>query len=594
MSTANQATTEYLLQVYRRAEAAGHGKKQAVYEEACEKLQVGMATLYRAIDKVAMKKKGKKRSDAGKTSLTRDEALVISGILIESQRKNGKRLMSIADAVEIARSNSLIKAERMDAATGEVKPLSVAAVGHALKVYGLHPNQLNQATLATELRSEHPNHVWQIDASLCVMYYLNTNTPKQAGLQVMCHKKFYKNKPKNLKKIENDRVWSYEITDHASGAIFVHYVLGAESGTNLAESFIKAIQKRPNDPFHGVPNIIYMDMGSANTSGLSKNLFRRLEVNAIAHAANNAQATGQVENARNIIERSLESGLKFQPVHSIDELNALAARWQVWFNSHKKHSRHGMTRYAAWMTIKEEQLRVAPPVELCRELLTHAPEQRKVTNFLTISFKGNEYDVSDVPNVQAAKKLDVTYNPWHPEKSAMVIEYDDEGNEKLHPIALVERNELGMRTDAPVIGESFAPAKDTLLEKNRKEVERVVMQASTDEEAEAKRKAKALPFGGELDPYKRFDDAPKIDYIPRKGEQMQPAVVTQPQERVLNYFETAKEMAGMGCEMTREKNALIKKWYPDGAVPEADLDKIKQRLETRGTLQVVGGKAVGN
>jgi hypothetical protein len=44
------------------------------------------------------------------------------------------------------------------------------------------------------LRILHPTHVWQIDASLCVLYYLNPAMPKSAaaghGIQP-----FYKNKP---------------------------------------------------------------------------------------------------------------------------------------------------------------------------------------------------------------------------------------------------------------------------------------------------------------------------------------------------------------------------------------------------------------
>ena len=72
---------------------------------------------------------------------------------------------------------------------------------------------------------------------------------------------------------------------------------------------------------------IMMDMGSANTSGLFKNLARRLKVKLLAHAPGNARATGQVENARNIIERSFESSLRLQPVANLVELNAMVQRW---------------------------------------------------------------------------------------------------------------------------------------------------------------------------------------------------------------------------------------------------------------------------
>jgi len=263
--------TQRLVEIARDAFAAGHGNKEAVYAAACAELGISRATLMRALCEVSVRAARRQRSDAGDVALARPEAVLISALVMETMRKNGKRLYSIGQAVEILRSNGEIRAERIDAATGECLPLSEGAIARALRTYSLHPDQLLKPAPARELRSLHPNHVWQIDASLCVLYYLNTTNPAEMGLQVMDARRFYKNKPANLKRIENDRVWSYEVTDHNSDAIFATYVLGAESGTNLAESFIAAIQQRGADPFYGVPQILMMDMGSANTSGLFSN-----------------------------------------------------------------------------------------------------------------------------------------------------------------------------------------------------------------------------------------------------------------------------------------------------------------------------------
>lgn len=333
--------TQRLVQVAALAAAAGPGGKQAVYRAACQELSISLPTLYRHLAKVTVKPERKQRSDAGVVSLPRAEAALISAFLMVSHRKTNKRLMSIGQALDILRANNEVRAERTDMATGEVTKLSASAVSRALKHYGLHPDQLGRAAPAVELRSLHPNHVWQIDASLCVLYYLNARTKAESGLQVMDRDKFYKNKPANLARIEADRVWSYEITCHNSGAIYVEYVLGAESAANLTHVFINAIQQREGEPFYGVPFTLMMDMGSANTSGLFSNLARRLQVQLIAHAPGNARATGQVEKARDIIERSFEAGLRLAPVSGLDELNAQARRWALWFNSNKVHSRHG-------------------------------------------------------------------------------------------------------------------------------------------------------------------------------------------------------------------------------------------------------------
>lgn len=588
----NPATTQRLVHVAQAAATAPSGGKRAVYAAACAELGYSLATLHRHLAKVTVKPQRKRRSDAGAVLLSRDEAIAISAALISSQRKTNKRLLSICQAVEVMRANGEVRAERIDPATGEVHPLSDSAIARALRHYGMHPDQLNRPTAAVELKSLHPNHVWQIDASLCVLYYLNAPSAKEAGLQVMPREKFYKNKPANLKRIENDRVWSYEVTDHNSGAIFVHYVLGAESGTNLAESFIGAIQQRGADPMYGVPFILMMDMGSANTSGLFGNLARRLQVKLIAHAPGNARATGQVEKARDQIERSFESGLRLRPVRDLAELNVQAQRWARWYNSTKVHSRHGKTRYDQWMTIRPEQLRIAPPPELCMELLTHTPESRKVTDFLTVSFKGREFNVRSVPGVMVGERLQITFNPWVPD-SAMVVDRDVDGNEQLHSIPVIARDDAGFREDGNTIGEDWARPADTALDANRKEVERFAMDASTQDEADAKRKACATPFGGRIDPFKVIDQAPERAWLPRRGTELVPATTTRltpAPVRVLSGFEAAAELRRMGVDLTREATASLRAWHPDG-VPEDQLPALADRLAVRTGLRVVAGGA---
>ncbi len=588
MPPLNPVQTQRLVQIAQAAAAAPSGGKQAVYDDACRELCVSRATLHRYLKQVAMKPERKKRSDAGNVSLTREEAIAISAMLMTSHRKTAKRLMSIGQAVAVMRANGEVRAEAIDPTTGEVRPLSDSAIARALRAYGMHPDQLNRPEPAVELKSLHPNHVWQIDASLCVLYYLNARTQAESGLQVMERDRFYKNKPANLKRIEADRVWSYEVTDHHSGTIFVHYVLGAESGANLAESFMAAIQLREADPFHGVPFILMMDMGSANTSGLFANLARRLQVKLIAHAPGNARATGQVEKARDLIERSFESGLRLRPVRDLDELNAQAQRWARWFNAHKVHSRHGRTRYEQWLTIAPEQLRIAPPLPVCQELLTHHPEQRKVSDTLAVSFKGQEYDVRHVPGVMVGEKLAIALNPYNLD-SATVVDTDADGNEVLHTVPLVQRDDAGFRTDANVIGEDWARPADTALEANRKVVERFAMDATTDEEAEAARKAKAVPFGGRIDPFKVIEQAPQRTFLPRRGTELAPgAVAAKAPARLLSLFEVAADLARRGVAMDAGKNAQVRAWYPTG-VPEDELDDLQARLTVRAGLRMVAG-----
>lgn len=586
----NPAIVQRLVQLVQASAAAPRGAKQALYDAAGLELGLSRPTLYRYLEQVTVKPTRKQRSDAGDVLLCRDDAIAISALLTTSARKTGKRLMSIGQAVDILIANGEIKPFALDLATGELVRLSDSAIARALRHYSLHPDQLNRPTPAVELKSLHPNHVWQIDASICVLYYLNARTSKEAGLQVMDRDKFYKNKPANLKRIEADRVWSYEVTDHNSGTIFVHYVLGAESGTNLAESFIAAIQKRPGDPMHGVPFILMMDMGSANTSGLFGNLARRLSVQLIAHAPGNARATGQVEKARDQIERSFESGLRLQPVRDLAELNACAQRWACWFNANKVHSRHGKTRYDQWLTIGPEQLRIAPPAELCFELLSATPETRKVSDTLTVSFKGREFNVASVPGVMVGEKLHLTLNPYVLD-AAQVLLKDADGHELLHSVPQVLRNAAGFREDANTIAEDYARPADTVLDTNRKEVERFAYDATTDAEAAAKRKSGAVPLGSRIDPYKVIELAPQRAYLPKLGAELASNTTTRSTPlpvRLLTQFEAAQALVARGVTMNAELVATLKSVHKDG-VPEDELDALQARLSVRAGLRMVAG-----
>ncbi|HCX4802428.1 TPA: DDE-type integrase/transposase/recombinase [Escherichia coli] len=580
------ALTERLVYVARAARDAGHGKRGAIYDAACAELGISRATLLRKLKEVSVTDKRKKRADAGRSALSRDEAALISATLREATRKNGKRLYSIADAVETLRSNGFITAGRTDEATGEFFPLSEDTISRALRNYGLHPEQLDAPSPSSEMASLHPNHVWEIDASLCTLYYLSNG---HKGLQVMDSAKFYKNKPASIARIASDRVWSYEITDHTSGWIYVEYVMGAESGENLCSVLINAMQERGGaDVLHGVPKILYLDPGSANTAGMTKNMCRSLGINLIAHKPHNARATGQVEKARDIIERKLEPGLKFQPVHSLDELNALAVKWRSHFNATAVHSRHGKTRTDIWLKITADQLKKAPSVEVCRELAVAAPELRKVTSKLRVSFRGAEFDVSTVPGVLVGEKLMITRNPWRSDVAQVVLTGED-GHETFFLVEEVRKNEFGFAESAAVFGESYKALPETPAQAAAKEIEELVTGTDNAVDAAAARKAKALPFGGRLDPYKHIDDTTLPAYMPKRG---QASNVRGPriEQRPLTHVEAAKALREKfsvnGHIWTPEHYRQLTAQYPDG-VPEATLDEVMVTLTTPARNSVI-------
>lgn len=576
------ALIEALLDVQRRAHAAGHGGKEAVYAAACQHLGLSRATLMRRMKDVSVQPQRKRRSDAGITSLTLPDAQRLSAQMMQGYRLNDKGIQALKLSLEQLRAERPTFACATDPDTGEVRQLSASACARALRAFALHPDQLRAPDPVQALASDHPNDVWQIDASISTLFYV-----PEDGVDTMSNKEFYKNKPENFERIKRQRLTRYVLTDHCSGSIFVHYVAGGESTVNMAESFLAAIQPRPEQQMHGVPFHLMMDPGSAGIGGAFSNLLRRLHVTPVVNEAGNPRAKGQVENAHNLVETNFESGFKFTHVPSIQWINEKAQMWMRYYNSVRVHGRHRLTRWAKWMEITQQQLRLVDAA-LARELLTHAPESPKVDRELSVRFAGRVWDVSSVPGVLVGSKVQITFNPFD-HTVAYVVEHDAEGRELLLPVPELREGAHGFREGAARIGREMKSPAETAAVANRKLVERQAMGTDTDEAAAAARKAKALPFGGKHDPYKHHEELPAATMLPRRGTELEPATrVAQAAPELLTHFEAAKALLARGMQMSPELVATIKHLHPEG-VPDDQVDALEARLKVRTGLRVVAG-----
>mgnify|MGYP006968198269 CR=1 FL=1 len=285
------------------------------------------------------------------------------------------------------------------------------------------------------------------------------------------------------------------------------------------------------------------------------------------------------ENANNLVETKFEPGLKLRPVASLDELNTLAKAWRENFNATEIHRRHGQSRSLVWMTIRADQLIKAPSVEVCRELAVATPESRKVTPKLRVSFQGREYDVSTVPGVMVGEKVMVTRNPWR-DDAAQVVLVGEDGRDVFHVVHEVFKDELGFSEKAAVFGESYKRHADTPAQTALKDIEQLVTGTDSQAAAEAARKAKSLPFGGQLDPYKHIDDATLPTYLPRRGtahDLVAPKVELPP----LSHVDAAKQIKprveSAGGEWTADRFRWLQQRYPAG-VPQDQLDTIVAEL----------------
>jgi transposase InsO family protein len=580
MTAPNLAVQDFLRDVAQKLTDAEFGKKGAIVKDACEFLKLSPAQLYRDLETVGFKTERKQRSDKGKSVVTAEVAETIGGMVHVATRANGKQTLPITTALEILQAN------------GKAPKVSAATIARAMKNNMCHPKQLATPTAHGQQKSLHPNHVWQIDASVCVLFYL----PK-GGMQIIDEKQYYKNKPANLEKIRNERVIRYVVTDHCSGSIYVEYVFGSESSENLIQIFLNCILKRTaQEPMHGVPYILYADKGSANTAGLFKNLLARLDVELIPHATGNSKAKGSVENAQNIVETQFEGRLRFEKVSSIEQLNALAEKWRMFWNETKTHSRTKRTRNAVWQMIKPEQLRIAPPLELLQELVSTVPVEKTVTGNLTIShsIKGygqHDYDVRHVDGVYPKAKLQVVVNPYRA-PSIDVITKDDNGQELIYTCDPMQTDWVGFRADAAIIGSEMKAMPESSIDENRKRIVKKAYNADTLEQADKAIAKKAAAYEGKLNAMADVQKTEVPTYIQRSGEQM----TTAKQRREvapLNYIQAAKAIKGFVGDMwTAEHMQMLKTTYSDGNVPQADIqfwvDRIQSSNNSKSKLRVVG------
>ncbi|TCM61893.1 integrase-like protein [Acinetobacter calcoaceticus] len=579
MTTPNLAKQDYLREVAEKLGSAGFGEKGPIVETACKYLQVSRPQLYRDLETVGFKSERKQRSDKGKTIVPTDVAEMIGGMVHVATRANGKKTLPITTALEIL------------VADGKAPNVSAATIARVMKQNMCHPKQLATPSAHTQQKSLHPNHVWQVDASVCVLFYL----PK-GGMQVMDEKKFYKNKPANIKKIENDRVIRYVITDHYSGSVYVEYVTGSESSENLIDIFLNSIQKRTDqEPLHGVPNILYVDKGCANTSGLFRNLLERLDVIFIAHATGNSQAKGQVENAQNIVETQFEGRLRFMQISSIEQLNIAVAKWRMFWNETKTHSRTKRTRNAVWQSIKPQQLRIAPPMALCEELVSTVPVERTVTGNLTVShtikgYGSHDYDVRYVDGIYPKAKVKIVVNPYRA-PSIDVLSKDEHGNEVLFTCDPLQTDWVGFRETASVIGEEIKAMPQSEIDANRKRIIKKAYNAETLEEADKAIAKKQPAYKDQINPLADVNATTVPTYLNRAGEQM---TTTSQRRQVapVNYIQAAKQIRGVvGDLWTADHFAALKKSFPNGEIPQDVIPEIIEGIKSENTkpkLRVVG------
>ena len=563
------AANEYYQDLIKRLKAAPHGKRRELVTNAAQLLRVSPQSVYRALGGLGWKSGRKVRADKGTTCVDDTLARLAAGMVATARRANGKKTLPLTVARQILADNGR---GAVNPETGEVFMPSASTLAKIMYRTGCHPEQLKTGSPAQELRSLHPNWSWQIDASVCVVFYL----PK-GEVRIFDEAKNYKNKPQNLEKTAKARVIRWVITDHYSGALFLRYTLGAEDAAGVIEVSIEAMCKREaeGDLMYGVPVHLMSDKGSGIDSALAKSLFVPLGINLIPHATGNPRAKGQVEQAQNLVETQFEGRLRMYTITSLEQLNAAADAWRIAFNGNAQHSRHGMTRNAMWLNITEEQLRVPASRDALRDLVGTTPETVKVPQNLVLkrSLKGygpQSYELRYLPGIMPKMEISVQVNPYRAPCVDVTLTAAD-GAQSVFTLEPLERDRAGFRVDAPVVGEEMRAMPDTAVDVAVKAVQKEAYAAPTLKEAQKARDKNQRAYA-DLDPMADVKAARVHTYIPKRGRDLgldSSMRELQPVSLVDAAITLRGELPRHGLQWSPECMAYLKERFHDSVPGEA-------------------------
>jgi len=428
-------------EIARRLSFSACNDKARIVQEYMDMMGWSRGTVYRVAREFGFAGFSKERADKGRKKLTPELIQTAAALSYQSKRKTERIIMPTWKIKEVMEDNHLI-------ASGSV---SDSTLNRYFREMGLNQASLLSPTAHVNLASLHPNHVHQMDPSVCVQYDFKDKGTRWEMVDRDMKLKFYKNKPQYFKEIKKILL-RYLLTDHTSGTIYPYYYYVRGEDTRTLVDFILrawAVKADPQlFPFHGVPMILMCDAGSANISAPFRTLVKNLKVELIVHEPGNPRACGQVENAHITWERAFESELSIEKAPDIEQLNARSYDYAMKFNAVMKHKRTGMPRFSAWQAITREQLRFLPAPEICRRLISGKEFAAVVDGAKQIRIDGATYEVRGP--VRRGMRMKITPDFYNPRQ----FQVEDETG-KVYATASIMKDQFGFTKDAPVIGQSY-------------------------------------------------------------------------------------------------------------------------------------------
>lgn len=564
---------DYLRTLAVRLDAAGHGERGPIILAAHVFLGWSPQTIYRQLKTACGWSTARKaRTDKGSTSVAEAAMTILGAVQREAIRDNGKQTLFTTTARGMLEQNGV----SFNVSNGHLNKL--------IKDRKLNVAAQRNVSPVQALRALYPNHVHEIDPSLCLIYYMN-------GRQhIMRDREFYKNKLENYAKIKY-KVYRYVMYDRASGLLVPWYVEAAgENQHSLFEFLMFCWTKLPTRLFHGVPKFVLWDKGTAHTSAAIKNLLLHLEVVPLEHEAGNSRAKGGVEVGNNIIETQFESRLRFEPVKDIKELNDHASDWANAYNANllpgqdtrlrRDGLAHPVARYDLWQLINAEQLRLLPSVDVCRALMASREQERKVKSNMTVDFKHPNadrsllYSLRGLDGISVGDKIalrtlvygDCAIQVQAPRYDGKMLTY------RVEPERDYDR--FGQLMSGGVIGEEYKAMPDTSIEHAAKRMDALAYPGMDADEIKKARNKKATPFATKLNAHSYLQNIALPTYLPKQGNEIATPNHLDISMPTLTAIDAMLRLANaIGRDLTDDENVFLSQRYTAG-VPEDQIDAL--------------------
>ena len=173
-----------------------------------------------------------------------------------------------------------------------------------------------------------------------------------------------------------------------------------------------------------------------------------------------------------------------------------------------------------------------------------------------------------------------------------VVVINAEGREEYHLLDPVEVTEFGFDVRGAVIGEEHKGRVKTGAEYADERLDRLAMGAESADEVAAKRKEKAQPFGGEINPYLQAEQYTPPAWMPKRGTEMEleGAAVVRPAVGLVAALSRIAHLAGEAW--APEHSKFIRQRYPDG-VPEEQIPILAEQIRNGGEESAEPVRAAG-